>query len=86
MRRIARIAGMATLIGGVGALALGGCVTPGTLDHSAARHEVRAARLAQLGDGEGAARERDLAVADREEAKLRARSRNHYLQSEVFLW
>jgi len=72
-------------LGMMGLLALGGCVTAATLDHDAFKHEKRAEWLALHSRGEEAARERDLAVADRQEALRRASSRGGYIQSEVLL-
>lgn len=72
-------------LGLVGVVALGGCVTAATLDHDAFQHEKRAEWLALHSRGEEAARERDRAVADREEAKRRAESRGGYVQSELLL-
>lgn len=56
-------------------LASGGCVTVGSLESDSLRHLRRADYLAQIGDGEGAARERDLSVTQQEKARLRAAKR-----------
>jgi hypothetical protein len=63
---------------------LGGCATVGSLESSSIRHEWRANQLALLGDGAGAARARDRAVADHEAAKLKA-GRGGYWVGEVLL-
>ncbi len=55
------------------------------LQHSALRHQQQAEKLAELGDGAGAAREANLAVSDEEAARRHAESQNRYWTSEVLM-
>jgi hypothetical protein len=61
------------------------CVTTASLEDSAMEHEANARQLAQLGDGEEAARQAHLAASEREEARRRSERHHGYWHSEVLM-
>jgi hypothetical protein len=64
---------------------LGGCLSVASLEHSSLELDARARQLAELGDGPGAARKANQAVADHEAARRRAQTRGAYWESEVLM-
>ncbi len=66
-------------------LLLAGCTSPGALGRSALRHEQRADVLAQVGDGEAAARERERAESLHEAARVKRERRVNWFWSDVML-
>jgi hypothetical protein len=72
-------------LGIVSSIASAGCLSVGALEHHALNHERSSSVQAQLGDGETAAREAQLAASEHEASRLKAESRGRYWWREVLL-
>ncbi len=65
--------------------ALAGCASPGSLGKAALKSEQRAEVLAQVGEGDAAARARQHAEELHERARLKTERRTNWFWSDVML-